>query len=109
MKQPLLDNLKSLIHCPVCNKEYRPAKMLLLSQEDKRTTLHITCEACQTSSLVYVSLSPVGVVSMGVLTDLEQGEAKRFFQATPLSSDDVLGVHQILKEGQGRVESLIGS
>ncbi len=109
MKQPLLDNLKSLIHCPVCNKEYRPAKMLLLNQEEKRTTLHITCEACHTSSLVYVSLSPVGVVSMGVLTDLEQSEAKRFFQTAPLSSEDVLGVHRMLKEDQGRVESLIGS
>lgn len=107
--KPLLDNLKSLIHCPVCNKEYRPAKMLLLNQEDKRTTLHITCESCHTSSLVYVSLSPVGVVSMGVLTDLEQAEARQFFKAEPLSHDDVLGVHQILKEGKGQVETLIGS
>lgn len=109
MKQPLLDNLKSLIHCPVCNKEYRPAKMLLLNQEDKRSTLHLTCEACHASSLVYVSMSPVGVVSMGVLTDLEQSEAKRLIKAKALSSDDVLGVHQFLKQEKGKVDALIGS
>lgn len=107
--KPLLDNLKSLIHCPVCNKEYRPAKMLLLGQEEKRSTLHITCESCHASSLVYVSLSPVGAVSMGVLTDLEQSEAKQFFKAEPLSRDDVLVVHQKLKEGNGAVETLIES
>lgn len=107
--KPPFDNLKSLIHCPVCGKEYRPAKMLLLNQEEKRSTLHITCEACHASSLVYVSMSPVGVVSMGVLTDLEQGEAKQFFQAKPLSPDDVLNVHRQFKETKGKVESLIES
>lgn len=107
--KPPLDNLKSLIHCPVCNKEYRPAKMLLLNQEGKRSTLHLTCEACHTSSIVYVSMSPVGVVSMGVLTDLEQTEAKRLLQAEALSSDDVLGVHQLLKQEKGKVDALIGS
>lgn len=83
--------------------------MLLLNQEDKRSTLHITCEACHASSLVYVSLSPIGAVSMGVLTDLEQSEAKRLFKASPLSHDDVLAVHQMLKEEKGGVETMIGS
>lgn len=83
--------------------------MLLLRQEEKRTTLHLTCESCRTSSLVYVSMSPVGVVSMGALTDLEQSEAERFIKATPLTADDVLAVHQTLKAEKGRVETLIGS
>jgi transcription elongation factor Elf1 len=96
--KPNLENLKALVHCPVCNKEYRPAKMLLLDQEDKRSTLHLTCESCGASTLVYVSMSPVGVVSMGVLTDLEQGEAKRLFKGEAISSDEVLTVHQFLKE-----------
>lgn len=83
--------------------------MLLLNQEDKRSTLHITCEACHTSSLVYVSLSPVGVVSMGVLTDLEQTEAKQVFQAAPITTDDVLSIHQMLKQSKGQVETLLGA
>lgn len=83
--------------------------MLLLNQEEKRSTLHITCEACRVSSLVYVSLSPVGAVSVGALTDLEQSEAKQFFKAEPISRDDVLAVHQKLKEENGMVEALIES
>lgn len=105
--KPNLENLKALIHCPVCTKEYRPAKMLLVDQEDKRSTLHLTCEACRASSLVYVSMSPIGAVSMGVLTDLEQGEAKRLFKGEAISSDEVLNVHQFLKEHQGIVDELI--
>ncbi len=105
--KPNLENLKALVHCPVCDKEYRPVKMLLLSQEEKRSTLHLTCEACGASTLVYVSLSPMGVVSLGVLTDLEQTEARNLFQKAPISSDEVLQVHQFLKEYSGGVEALI--
>ncbi len=54
-------------------------------------------------------MSPVGVVSMGVLTDLEQGEAKRLLKAKAISPDDVLGVHQFLKQEKGKVDALIGS
>lgn len=81
--------------------------MLLLDQEEKRSTLHLTCEACNASTLVYVSMSPVGVVSMGVLTDLEQGEAKRLFKGEAVSSDEVLHVHQFLEEHRGGVDELI--
>jgi len=104
--KPNLENLKALVHCPVCSKEYRPAKVLLLDQEDKRSTLHLTCESCSASSLVYVSMSPVGVVSMGVLTDLEQGEARRLFKGEVISSDEVLTVHRFLKEHRS-VDELI--
>jgi transcription elongation factor Elf1 len=105
--KPNLENLKALVHCPVCSKEYRPAKILLLDQEDKRSTLHLTCEHCGASTLVYVSMSPVGVVSMGVLTDLEQGEARRLFKGEAISGDEVLTVHQFLKEHHGGVDELI--
>ncbi|MEP7162855.1 MAG: hypothetical protein ABI747_03775 [Candidatus Moraniibacteriota bacterium] len=99
--------MKPLIHCPVCNKEYRPAKMLLLDQEEKRSTLHLTCEACGASTLVYVSLSQMGAVSMGVLTDLDQSEAKILFKEEPVSSDEVLEVHEFLKQHEGGVDEFI--
>jgi transcription elongation factor Elf1 len=106
VKTPL-DNLKPLIHCPACNKEYRPAKILLLDQEEKRSTLHLTCDSCGASTLVYVSLSQYGVVSMGVLTDLDQSEAKGLFKEEPVSPDEVLEVHEFLKQHEGGVDDFI--
>lgn len=44
---------------------------------------------------------------MGVLTDLEQGEAKRLFKGEAISSDEVLNVHEFLKEHHGLVDELI--
>lgn len=106
MKMPI-ENLQSLIRCPVCDKKYRPAKMLVLDEDDKRTTLHLTCADCAATTMVSVTLGPLGVVGLGTLTDLTQGEARQMFQGEAVSSDQVIDVHQFLKGYRGGVEELI--
>jgi len=106
MKMPL-ENLQAIIRCPVCNKKYRPAKMLVLDEDEKRTTLHLSCTDCGASSMVFVSLGQFGVVSLGILTDLEQSEARRVFFGQAVSSDQVIEAHQFLKQYEGGVEALI--
>jgi hypothetical protein len=106
MKLPL-ENIQSFVRCPVCNKKYRPAKMLVIDEDDKRTTFHMTCEGCRAATIVFVSLGQLGVVSLGILTDLEQSEAKHVFQGEAVTSDNVIEVHQFLKNYTGGVEALI--
>lgn|SRR3989344_4884820 len=106
MKLPL-ENIQSLMRCPVCNKKYRTTKMLVIDEDDKRTTLHMTCEGCGASTLVFVSLGQFGVVTLGTLTDLEQSEARRVFQGEAVSTDNVIEAHQFLKNYTGGVEAFI--
>ncbi len=106
MKLPL-ENIQSFVRCPVCNKKYRPAKMLVIDEDDKRTTLHMTCESCRAATIVFVSLGQLGVVSLGILTDLEQSEARRVFQGEAVTADNVIEAHQFLKHYTGGVEALI--
>ncbi|MDP3957409.1 MAG: hypothetical protein Q8Q10_02815 [bacterium] len=106
MKMPL-ENLQSVVRCPVCNKKYRMTKMLVLDEDDKRTTLHITCEGCGAASMVFISMGQFGVVSLGLLTDLKQNEARQVFQGEAISSDQVIEAHQFLKQHTGGVEALI--
>ena len=81
--------------------------MLVLDEDDKRTTLHMTCDGCSASSMVFVSMGQLGVVSLGMLTDLEQGEAQKVFQREAISSDQVIEVHQFLKQYHGGIEALL--
>ncbi|MBP9728268.1 MAG: hypothetical protein KBD27_02720 [Candidatus Moranbacteria bacterium] len=106
MKLPL-ENIQSLIRCPVCNKKYRSMKMLVIEEDDKRTTLHMTCESCSAATIVYVSLGQFGVVTLGTLTDLEQSEARRVFGGEAVSANNVIEAHQFLKDYTGGVEALI--
>ena len=107
--KPSLENLKPLIRCSVCQKKYEPGKVLLLEEEEKKTTLHLTCDACGVSSLVFVSLSQMGAVSFGILTDLDRSEAKKFYGGEAISSDDALEAHAFLKTFQGGAVDYLNS
>lgn len=98
-----LENLKPLIRCPVCQKKYEPGKVILLSEDDRKTALHLTCESCGISSLVFISLGKMGAVSFGMLTDLEREEVKRFYGSEAVTADDALEVHRFLKDFRGGI------
>ena len=88
--------LKALSHCPVCHKEYKPAKLSILAEKEGKTLLHVTCEMCQVSSIVSATATPGGAICMGLLTDLAQVEGKRVCADRSVTTDDVLALHQRL-------------
>ncbi|MCI0558206.1 MAG: hypothetical protein MN733_06900 [Nitrososphaera sp.] len=102
-----LENLKPLMRCSVCDKKYEPAKVLVLSSEEERTTLHLTCEHCQVSSLIFVSSNQWGVASVGVLTDLGPQDARALFGQEAISADQVIEMHAFFKHCKGDVTELI--
>lgn len=102
------DNLQSMIRCPMCDKKYQPAKVLVLDEDEARTTIHLTCGGCGVASMVFVSLGQFGITSLGLLTDLKREEAREVFQQHTISTDQVLEVHQFLKNYTGGVEGLLG-
>lgn len=105
MKMPL-ENLQSLVRCMVCNKKHRPRKMIVLEEGADRTTFHLSCDDCGTASLLFLSQGQMGIVSLGMMTDLEQGEARRLYKGAPVSSDEVLEAHTVLKNFTGDVKDL---
>ena len=106
MKMPF-DNLQAVIRCPVCDKKYLPTKILVLDEDEGRTTIHLTCESCGAASMAFISLGQFGAVSLGLLTDLEQNEAMTVFRRETISTDQVIEVHQFLKHYTGGVEGLL--
>jgi len=96
-----LENLKPLLRCPVCQKKYDPGKVVLLSEDDRKTVLHIACESCGISSLIFVSVGKMGVVSFGILTDLGREEVRKFYGSEPVSTDDTLATYRFLKGFNG--------
>ena len=101
-----LENMQSFLGCPLCSPKNQPTKVAILEEGAKRTVLHLTCETCAAKAVITVSMGQFGIMSMGVLTDLEQGEAKQVFKGEAVTSDQVLEVHQFLKDYQGGVQAL---
>ncbi len=102
-----VNNLESLVKCPICNKKYGQTKILVLEEEENQTTLHLTCESCENSSLVFISSGKLGIVSLGMLTDLTREEVKGIFKSEAISSDQVIEVHRYLKDFKGGTSEFI--
>lgn len=103
----LVSSLKQLAKCPACNKKCQTAEVLVLKKEKMRTILHLTCDRCKTSALVFISTGKFGIVSFKILTDLGSREAKRLFQGQSVSTDQVIEVHQFLKKFKGEAKDFI--
>ena len=103
----LINNLEQLAKCPACDKKCRRTKILILKEDEARTTLHLTCDRCKTSTLVFVSMGKFGIVSFKMLTDLDSREARRLFRSETVSTNQVIEVHQFLKSFKGEVKDFI--
>lgn len=102
-----VNNLENLVKCPICNKKYGQTKVLVLEEEGNRTTLHLTCGNCENSSLIFISSGKFGIVSLGMLTDLTREEAKELFRSESISPDQVIEVHEYLKDFKGGINGFI--
>jgi hypothetical protein len=105
--KPSINNLDNLAKCPICSKKYGQTKILVLEEEMDKTTLHVTCENCKISSLVFISSGKMGIVSLGMLTDLTREEARNLFKNEEISADNVIEVHEYLKNFKGEISEFI--
>lgn len=100
------DNLEHLSKCPQCSRKYRFNKALVLDEDEERTTFHLTCDNCQISTLVFVTVGQYGVVSLGIVTDLDRNEAKYLFRNEAISADHVIDAHQLLSRAEVSLNDL---
>lgn len=108
MKAPFSpDNLEHLTRCPLCNKKYHFSQALILDQEENKATFHLSCDNCRTSTLVFVSIGNLGLMSVGMVTDLEREEAVNLFKNEAISVDQVLEIHEYMKNFKGTAKDLI--
>jgi hypothetical protein len=90
------ENENILETCFFCNTPYLRDDFLVLDEQDQKSTLHVTCAKCNTSILIFSSVAGIGVVNLGITTDLDKKEAKRLFQNKVVSTDDVLELHKFI-------------
>ncbi len=102
-----IGSLKPLAKCPVCNKKYSPAVITPLAENDTRSTVHVSCPSCGVSSILFLSMNQWGVASIGILTDLDGEESKRYFGQEAVSTDFALDAYIFFKECAGRLGDIL--
>lgn len=91
------ENLRVISSCPICNARYHTAEIRVLEERADAQLVYLQCRKCRSSVLAVVLANPLGVSSVGLVTDLSGDDVLKFRHQNVLSGDDVLDVHLTLQ------------
>jgi hypothetical protein len=97
-----LDHLLALpdgLRCTVCDERVPATRIRALAHRDDLTFIEIDCAACASSTLGFLLAGHTD----GPAPTLEAGHS----QGDPISSDDVLDMHELLASWRGDLAGLL--
>ena len=98
MEERLLKRLFTSIKCGSCGQSFRSGDIEVLGQREGMWFLRARCAACHNQCLV------AAIINEGradVVTDLTEAERERFATMDVVGADDVLDMHNFLKDVDG--------
>ncbi len=92
-------------NCPVCGRSLKGCDIQVLSHEEERFNLQVTCAQCQVTFIVVLAIAG------GAVEEAEGTVSAEAVQAAParepISVDEILDLHLYMKNFQGTLKELI--
>jgi hypothetical protein len=92
-------------NCPVCGRSLKGCEVQVLSHEEERFHLQVTCAQCQVTFIVVLAIAG------GAVEEIEKAIPDPVMEAVasaePISVDEILDLHLYLKNFQGTFKELI--
>ena len=92
--------------CPVCGADYHEDAYSVLVDAEEMATVHVTCESCENAIMALFAATPVGMSTIGIITDLSPEDYDRTSALKPISEDDVLDFYSFIKTGRAFEQAL---
>lgn len=92
------NNQHFLCRCPFCSAEYDLDGAKVIGEEEDSTMVYVTCSDCESSIIAIVAMSGLGIVSLGLVTDMTEEDTKRFVDTNGVTSDELLGLYELLEK-----------
>jgi hypothetical protein len=91
-------------NCPVCGRSLKGCDVQVLSHEEERFHLQVTCAQCQVTFIVVLAIAGGAVDEIESMTT--EPATKPVAAAEPISVDEILDLHLYLKNFQGTLNEL---
>lgn len=91
-------------NCPVCGRSLKGCDVQVLSHENERFHLQVTCAQCQVTFIVVLAIAGGAVDEIGAM--VPEPAAEPVVEAEPISVDEILDLHLYLKNFQGTLKEL---
>lgn len=93
----VFERLRLMRACPMCGAAYREEQAVVLDADGPNHLVHLNCSRCHNALLTMVVVSALGMSSVGVVTDLSPADADRLGRQPPVTEEQVLAFHQLLR------------
>ncbi len=110
----VMEWLGFVLRCPICSSKYKPENARIIESEnheavgEARVLIHSDCTKCKSSVMFNIEIHGPEVYSVGMITDLTQQDSKRFSKHTPITVNEVIGLHKEIRKIKGDFVSLFG-
>jgi len=104
VEESLIKKLLTSVKCSTCGQHYLAESIDILGHEEGLWFLSISCSSCQTQYLVAAIIEEDRAPE--VITDLSEAELDRFSNMDRLTPDDMLDMHNFLKDFDGKFSQL---
>lgn len=99
-------NSDLMLNCSVCSGAIEDRSIILVDEKEARTIFHSTCQKCLTATLIFLSQTEKGMMSVGMATDLNRDEVQEMFSRNAISADEVIEVYRLVnKDGEQRANN----
>jgi hypothetical protein len=96
-------------NCPVCGRSLKGCDVQVLSHEEERFHLQVTCAQCQVTFIVVLAIAGEGVeqIESAAIASAPASAPEPVASREPISVDEILDMHLFLKSFQGTLRDLI--
>jgi hypothetical protein len=94
------EGIKLMNNCPLCKRQHTPDAASVLVEKNGTHLVHITCPFCHNAVLAVIVVTPFGLSSVGMVTDLQASDVLRLRNSGSVSEDELLNFHILLKNKQ---------
>lgn len=84
--------------CPNCSHKFNKAEASIIGNKRDSVLIHITCPNCKISVISSISLSNSGIMTVGMLTDLNKEDLSMLKSNNTITVDDVIDIHEYIEE-----------
>ncbi len=107
MEEKFIRRLISTLKCALCGQRHTSANIRVLGHREDLWFWGVFCPSCGSQSLVAAIIKEGRAIEM--VTDLTKAEYARFADSEPVGADDVIEVHNFLKDFGGDFSTLFST
>ncbi len=93
-------------NCPVCGRSLKGCEVQVLSHEDEKFHIQVTCAQCQVTFIVVLAIAGGAVEEIDAVGE---ADVEPVASAEPISVDEILDLHLYLKSFQGTLKELVSA